>query len=891
MNDSAPSSSDLPQPKTTRWQPLRLGLIELYHYDSEEFWFEDGHLLLRGNNGTGKSKVLSLTLPFLLDADLSPARLEPDADRGKRMEWNLLMGNRFERRTGYAWIEFGRVADDGTPECVTLGCGLRATAGRSSVDSWFFVTEARVGADLRLISEQQTALTRERLIEAVGGHAVYTTGRDYRRAIDERLFGLGAERYRALIDTLIQLRQPQLSKQPNEQNLSAALSQALPPLERTLLEDVAEAMSQLDEYRDDLNDYRAMAAAVGQFNKTYGRYAQILARRRARTLRQAQTAFDNASAAARQARDEHAAAEQAVADRRREHETAGEQLAEVGGQIEALKDSPEMRGARELHRAQTEAEQAARDAEAAAGDQQRAATRHARERDGVARRQQASAESRATLGTAMTAQAEHARDAGLSETHAASWGEHDAPDAVAAAPAPARAAISTAQQHLAEQRARQIAQIRKRLDAVDTARNQYAQAQNERDARFADSEAAEAEVGDARTAQQAAAAAHVEAWRVFIEDAAPRLAADWPDVEESLADWTRSLDGVSPLDAVLVEAERAARAAIAERRSELSAEQDAIETDLEPLRTERAELAEGRQPQPQVPFTREAEREARSGAPFWQVVDFAEETSEAERAGLEAALQAAGLLDAWVTPAGELLDPDTRDVWLIARRPAARSLGDYLRVEIDTADPQGGALDAGAVRAVLAGIALGEDESAECWVDVDGRYRIGPSRGAWAKPQADYIGFAAREAARRRRMAALTAEIEALEARAASHRRRARTTRPRTRSAGCVARRAPRRWRPARRPRDACRRRAQRRPCPRTPGRSRNRPAACPHRARTRPGRTGLGRPGCPVTRRARSTRNRGRASGRLSQRRDRYPRGDPRARPGAGRSRRSDRA
>jgi hypothetical protein len=32
----------LPVPKRKRWQPLRLGLVELYHYDSEEFWFRDG---------------------------------------------------------------------------------------------------------------------------------------------------------------------------------------------------------------------------------------------------------------------------------------------------------------------------------------------------------------------------------------------------------------------------------------------------------------------------------------------------------------------------------------------------------------------------------------------------------------------------------------------------------------------------------------------------------------------------------------------------------------------------------------------------------------------------------------------------------------------------------
>jgi hypothetical protein len=35
----------LPEPMQARWQPLRIGLVELFHYDSEEFWFRDGHLL------------------------------------------------------------------------------------------------------------------------------------------------------------------------------------------------------------------------------------------------------------------------------------------------------------------------------------------------------------------------------------------------------------------------------------------------------------------------------------------------------------------------------------------------------------------------------------------------------------------------------------------------------------------------------------------------------------------------------------------------------------------------------------------------------------------------------------------------------------------------------
>ena len=107
----------LPAPSSERWKPLRAGLVDMFYYDQEEFWFHDGRLLLRGNNGTGKSKVLALTLPFLLDGDLAPHRVEPDGDRQKRMEWNLLLGGKHPspERLGYTWLEFGRKGADGRP--------------------------------------------------------------------------------------------------------------------------------------------------------------------------------------------------------------------------------------------------------------------------------------------------------------------------------------------------------------------------------------------------------------------------------------------------------------------------------------------------------------------------------------------------------------------------------------------------------------------------------------------------------------------------------------------------------------------------------------------------------------------------------------------------------
>src|SRR5260370_17312248 len=88
-------------------------------------------MLLRGNNGPGKSRVPALQLPFLLDGEISPGRVEPDGDTAKRIEWNLLMG-RYPDRTGYTWIEFGRRLPDGTADFVTIACAQHSTSGLHS---------------------------------------------------------------------------------------------------------------------------------------------------------------------------------------------------------------------------------------------------------------------------------------------------------------------------------------------------------------------------------------------------------------------------------------------------------------------------------------------------------------------------------------------------------------------------------------------------------------------------------------------------------------------------------------------------------------------------------------------------------------------------------------
>ena len=258
----------LPAAQRQRWQPIRGGLLNIYRYDYQEFRYEDGRLLLRGNNGTGKSRVLALQLPFLLDGEIVPQRVEPDGDPAKRMEWNLLFGGKYDDRLGYTWLEFGRLTEQGEAEYKTLGCALRAVQGRGIAQQWFFLTNQRIGRDLFLVNEAGQPLSKTKLEAAMGSHGkIFGSGkieddrREYRNAVNQSLFNLG-DRYEALLNLLIQLRQPQLSRKLDEDRLSNALSQALPPLPDAVLGDVAEAFRSLETDRTELENFKA---AVSRF--------------------------------------------------------------------------------------------------------------------------------------------------------------------------------------------------------------------------------------------------------------------------------------------------------------------------------------------------------------------------------------------------------------------------------------------------------------------------------------------------------------------------------------------------------------------------------------------------------------------------------------------------
>jgi uncharacterized protein (TIGR02680 family) len=762
------AETTLPRPARNRWQPLRAGLVDLFYYDVEEFRFHDGRLLLRGNNGTGKSKVLALLLPFLLDGDLSPHRVEPDADPKKRMEWNLLLGGEHPHpeRLGYAWLEFGRTADDGTREFRTIGCGLKAVAGRGIARHWFFLTDRRVGDDLVLVDATSTALTRERLIDALGSRGtVYGSAREYRRAVDEALFGLGEQRYGALVDLLVQLRQPQLSKRPSEKALSAALTEALPPLDQAVVADVAEAFRSLEDDRADLAAMAEAHASAQAFLTHYRRYAAVAARRRAELPRKAEQRYRGAREALAEAEAAYRAADLAAA-------AAQERLGELTLEAErlrarerALRASPEMRSAQELERTAVDAGRRRSEAERAAAALQRAteaARRRREQRDDALQRADAAAEALAEARAAALAEAGRAR------VEAGHRREVDAvldPDAAESTAAEAMAArVSGARRGATEVVARQeraITHIEALLAAADAAAAALtaARATVDRLSRAAD------DLAERRTAAQVVVAQRgrelVEDVRAHL-DAAVELAVPEPDaVLAALELWVETLDGPDPARTAVDAAAWASTAILARAEAELEQRAAAAAARAAELAEEIARLEAGEHGAPPPPHTRAPDaRTGRPGAPLWQLVDFTDAVDEPERAGLEAALEAAGVLDAWLDPAGVLQRADGDLLVSPGASAATVPLSRALRPAIDPDDTRAALVPEAAVARALGAIGLGDQPDATTWVSPEGRFRVGVLTGAWHKPAAQYIGGGAREAARRARLAALRDEAE-----------------------------------------------------------------------------------------------------------------------------------
>ena len=777
-----------PAPSSERWKPLRAGLIDMFYYDQEEFWFHDGRLLLRGNNGTGKSKVLALTLPFLLDGDLAPHRVEPDGDRQKRMEWNLLLGGKHPspERLGYTWLEFGRRDADGTEEFCTIGCGLKAVTGRGIARHWFFITSQRPGADLQLLPASRVPLTREKLREEIGPQGfVYDRAADYRRAVDERLFGLGPHRYEALVNLLIQLRQPQLSKKPDEKLLSRALTEALPPLSPGLVTAVADAFRGLDEERDALRSLAEAQEAATAFLGHYRRYAKVAAKRKAAGPRLTQSRYEQLGRDLAAAEEAFTAAQQQLDEAQRELTELEEQRAGLEARRDALQADPAMRDAERLEQLREDAGRKQDAARVLQTDRDRHAGQVGRYADKAAATAHRAGTGRDKLVQALREAAATGADAGCAQQHQAAIVAFDGPHLESAGPddSPSAERLAVASyldapealaadiltrarrdtQAIADRQARAVAQLDRLLADVASTRGQLRAAQEAESRRSADVQAAADRVTAADLAVAERMRLLLDGYRSYLSGLAELRVADPDELIAALESWGLTSEGANPAVAIIDDATRVAGAELGQLAGALGSQRTRHVTRAGELAAEIGRLRAGGHDAPPVPHTRvPGIRDGRPGAPLWKVTDFAPGLADDERAGLEAGLEAAGILDAWVTPDGNLVNGDV--VVVSGQAPVAgESCASLLVPAIDVADPQAAALDDGSVASVLRAIGRGPGSagSGAAWVTTEGQWSNGVLSGAWRKDQAGYIGEGAREAARRARIEQRERELDA----------------------------------------------------------------------------------------------------------------------------------
>ena len=271
----------------SRWQINRIGLVDFWYYDEEEFYFLDGRMLLRGSNGSGKSVTMQSFIPLLLDGNMRPERLDPFGSKARKMKNYLLEENDArEERTGYLYMEFKRMDAD---SYMTIGIGMRARRNKD-LDTWYFciLDGRRVNKDFPLYKDGKAklSLTKTELKNRIGeGGRVLETQREYMEMVNKQIFGFDTiEEYKEMIELLIQLRTPKLSKDFKPSILNEILGSSLAPLSEDDLRPMSEAIENMDNLKGDLDGLKASFQAANKIKREYEKYNYAVLLSKAKTF-------------------------------------------------------------------------------------------------------------------------------------------------------------------------------------------------------------------------------------------------------------------------------------------------------------------------------------------------------------------------------------------------------------------------------------------------------------------------------------------------------------------------------------------------------------------------------------------------------------------------------
>ena len=743
-----------------RWKINKLGFLNFWLYDQEEFPLHDGHILLRGNNAAGKSITTQSFIPFLLDGDRRPERLDPFGSRDRKMEFYLLGDNEREESTGYLYLEFRK---SGLEEYRTIGVGMRAQRGKG-IDFWGFCLAdgRRIGQDgfqlYEKVEQQNLPLSKQKLRRLIGDSACWAESQTrYKEMVNAQIFGFrDIRQYDQLVQLLISVRAPKLSKDFHPTAVKKLLNESLQVLTDEDLSAMVSTMEQMDNLEDTLHSYQTAIQDARIISREYTRYNQYILGQKGQACL---TAWNRTRSLRQQLQDEEAR----KCDLEKKLEEQRERQKQSGICLEAARAQRLSLGEDELSAKQERLQQEREACADLEKELRRGEEQFQKMKDGIDRREarlrqlkRDEEDARGAVRLALRELEEQNEQLELGEEH-----KRFVERLRAERPEEGEALVAALRQ-----RERQIGAVLDSLRRTDAARIFY-------DTACQDLDRAEEGVREAGIVLRDAQAQEREERDNLLEEFARRRDGNreldipqeiWLELRRALASYRVPADW-SPIRNRLDECARKVETVL--RAGQLRAEQAASLLKKEQSEAQRQLRQLKDQPEP-IPPRREEITATRIQlamrgipcAPLYELVDFAPDLPQDRRDLLEAQLLDAGLLDALVLP-GEHL-PEVQE--LLAEYPDR-----FLVPGPPVTDPVTGLIPDAAGRfpleaaVCLSGISQ-TDLNAETALLPDGRFRCGMLRGhSRAEGPAGFIGAAARAANRQRQLRELEEQLDRLE--------------------------------------------------------------------------------------------------------------------------------
>ncbi len=266
--------------KENRWVLSRAGVFNYWYYDEEYFDFYDGRMLIRGPNASGKSVTMQSFITLLLDGNYHPSRLDSFGSNARKLE-DYVLGDQGpgqkNEAIAYLFLEFKK-----QNIFVSIGMGIRAKRG-TSPDTWYFVLTdgRRFGIDIffyEKIGDQKIPLTRKKFENLIGdGGKVFSSRKDYMEEVNKILFGFeNIEDFENLIELIVRIRAPKLSKDIKPDTVYKMLQESLPALSESDLRALSDSIENMDRIQTELKNLEIIKDVLERLKKVYDEYNKHL---------------------------------------------------------------------------------------------------------------------------------------------------------------------------------------------------------------------------------------------------------------------------------------------------------------------------------------------------------------------------------------------------------------------------------------------------------------------------------------------------------------------------------------------------------------------------------------------------------------------------------------